>query len=46
MMQFFPYVVAVVEIAAAGVYSYHHEWRLMLVWFFVGLANLAMAGIR
>ena len=44
--QIFPYLIAVLELAAAIVYSWHHEWRLAVVWAGVGVANLAFAGIK
>lgn len=42
----FPYAVAVLEVLAAGVYLYHREWRLALVWTGYGVAALAFAGIK
>jgi hypothetical protein len=46
VIRFFPYAVAVLELAAGGVYLWHREWRLAIVWFGVGLANVAFAGVR
>lgn len=46
VIQVFPYAVAVLELVAGAVYLYHHEWRLAIVWFGVGVANLAFAGIK
>lgn len=44
--QIFPYGVAALELTAGAVYLYHHEWRLAIVWFAVGIANAAFAGIK
>jgi hypothetical protein len=46
VIRFFPYLIAVLEIVAGGVYLYHREWRLAIVWASVGIANLAFAGIK
>jgi hypothetical protein len=46
VIRFFPYTVAVLEIAAGLVYLWHREWRLAIVWFAVGVANGAFAGIK
>jgi hypothetical protein len=46
MMHFFPYAVALGELAAGAVYFYYHEWRLGIVWLSVGIANAAFAGIK
>ena len=46
VMRFFPYAVAALEIAAGIVYACNREWRLAIVWFLVGLANVAFAGIK
>lgn len=43
--QLFPYAVAALELCAAGVYAWHRDWRLAIVWAGVGIANLAFAGI-
>ena len=46
VIQVFPYAVAILEVCAAAVYLYHHEWRLALVWSGYGLAAWAFAGIK
>jgi hypothetical protein len=45
-IQFFPYTVAALELAAGAVYLAHREWRLAIVWLAVGVANLAFAGVK
>ena len=44
-VQFFPYLVSVLGLAAGVVYLWHREWRLAIVWIGVGIANAAFAGI-
>jgi hypothetical protein len=46
IIQVFPYTVATLELAAGAVYLAHREWRLAIVWFGVGIANMAFAGIK
>lgn len=45
-IQVFPYAVAVLELGAAAVYAYHHNWRFAIIWCGVGIANLAFAGAK
>lgn len=45
-VQVFPYLVGTLEIMAAIVYAYHHNWRFAIVWLGVGIANFAFAGAR
>ncbi len=44
--QIFPYLVAVLELAAGIVYIFYKDWRLAAVWVCVGIANFAFAGIK
>jgi hypothetical protein len=44
--QIFPYAVAVLELCAAAVYVYYGEWRLVIIWTGVGIANMAFAGVK
>lgn len=46
VIRFFPYLVALTELLAGAVYLYHREWRLAIVWFGVGIANSAFAGVK
>jgi len=45
-MRIIPYMVAALQIVAGGIYLYHKEWRLSLIWFGVSVANMALAGIK
>ena len=44
--QWFPYAVSALELCAAGVYCYYHNWRFAIVWAGVGIANAAFAGTK
>lgn len=44
--QIFPYLIAVLEIVAGAVYIYKDGYRFGLIWFCVGVANLAFAGAK
>lgn len=46
MIQFFPYVVTLIQLAAGLVYAWHGEWRLAAIWLPLALSNAAFAGIR
>jgi hypothetical protein len=44
--QFFPYLIAVLEIVAGAVYAWKGGYRFAIIWFCVGVANLAFAGAK
>lgn len=44
--QVFPYTVSLLELLAAAVYVYYHNWRLAIIWAGVGIANVAFSGIK
>jgi hypothetical protein len=45
IVRVFPYAVAIGELLAGLVYLRFGQWRLAIVWFGVGVANFAFAGI-
>lgn len=46
MIRFFPWCVAILELAAGCVYLYHREWRFAILWFGYGIAAVALAGAK
>ena len=42
----FPYIVAVLELAAAANYLGQHEWRVAIVWFTAGVTTFAFTRIK
>jgi hypothetical protein len=44
--QVFPYTIAVLEILAGIIYACKGGWRFAIIWFCVGIANLAFAGAK
>ncbi len=46
MIYIFPYAVAILELGAAAVFTYKHNWRFAIIWFGVGVANFAFAGAK
>lgn len=42
----FPYAVASLELCAAAVHCYYGNYRVAIVWFGVGIANLAFAEMK
>lgn len=46
LIRFFPYAVAVMQLAAGFVYTYHRDWRLAIIWLTLAVSNFAFAGIK
>lgn len=45
-MRILPYLIAALQAGASLVYLIKGEWRLAIIWIGVGVANMALAGIR
>lgn len=44
--QIFPYAVAALELCAGVIHLYFRNYRAAIVWFGVGIANLAFAEMK
>ena len=46
MMFVFPFAVACLELGAALVYAYNHQWALAITWFCYAVAAFALGTVR
>lgn len=45
-MAFFPFVVGLMDLAAAGVYASQKQWALAITWFCYAIAAVALGTVK